>query len=179
MIGSYYLIGMIFAGMSLATSWMFISTKYHYLIKVLGISLIVVGTIFCWSMAYSLIGYPILGYPDDGSVILAFHPNQKAETIELWILGKQGIAKGYSFPYDEKLLKKLHEAKKRAEQENALMKFHRNGKGEGGEDGGGKKGGNGGKEKRKGHDGTEFKDDIGPGFDILIEPALPSKEGVK
>ena len=188
---TYYIIGMVFAGMSLLSAWMFIATKYHYLIKVTGISVVVLATIYCWSTAYSLLGYPVEGYPSDGSVILGFDPEKTKGTIDMWVRDNDtGVARGYIFPYADKLHKAMKEGSEKAQKENGVMKFYRHPKeGEGGEDGQGGQGGKGGKGGKKSGGlktgrgkqgapggGDNFIDDVGAGFEIHIEPNLPEKE---
>ena len=194
----YTLIGIIFALMSLGSAWMFIATRYHYLVKIVAISLVVAGTIFCWSSVYALIGFSIQGYPEDGSVVLAFNPDKPHDVIDMWVRDKiAGKARGYVFPYDDKLLKALKEGSEKAKKGNLVMKFYRHppkgtdgdgaggkGQGQGGKEGDSKgkqgqggKPGKGGKGERNSDEQSIFGDDIGPGFDIRLTPGLPSKDG--
>ena len=44
----YYIIGIVFAAMSLMSAWVFIAIpRYHYLLKIAGITVIVAGTLYC------------------------------------------------------------------------------------------------------------------------------------
>ena len=193
MIDAYTEIGIIFALMSIGSAWMFLYARLHYLIKIVAISLVVAGTIYCWSSVHALIGFSIIGYPDDGSIVLAFSPDKAHNQIDIWIRdNKEGKARGYVFPYDDKFLKALKEGKQKAEKKNLLMKFYRNppedgdggdGSGSGKDEGGKGKGkgkvkgqhGKGTKGDRDSDEESIFGDDIGPGFDIRLVPGLPPK----
>lgn len=106
---SFGLIGILICTMSLITGWMFISSKFHYLIKITLSSFIVCLSIISWLSLQSVLGYPVADYPPDGVQIVSYWASGK--TLFLWVL-ENGKLRSYAIPFQENLAKGLEAAEK-------------------------------------------------------------------
>jgi hypothetical protein len=191
MMNTYLYLGGLLTAICLLAGGMFISAKVHYLVKVALAAFVVALSVYAWSVAVAVLGYPVNGYPQDGSIMLSVGIDKKQNAIYFWIREKDG-PRAYKVPYSEGLGQQLAEAQAKAAASHGIMVFHSKKKGKGGQgnsqggDGDGE-GGDGvnGAASGQGKLGTKAKGyGAAPGFDddsaimvtIDVIPSIPAKD---
>ena len=106
----YLLLGIVSACVCLLMAVMFMSSRYHYLIKTTAAFLVVVAAIYNWELFIAVLGYPIQERPPDKSVIL--YSVVKKDQGAIYVVVNGTIPRTYTIPYSEPFQDKLEKAKK-------------------------------------------------------------------
>lgn len=191
----YMLLGGILSAIALSAAGMFIFARAHYLVKVLMATLVVVLSIYAWSVSVAAFGYAVDQSPHDKDRILALSIDKAGGSIYFWIAEKDG-PRAFRIPYSDKTGKALAEAEAEAKQNGGVMLFRtgkqkqqQGGEGQGGHGNGnstegGKGGGQGGDKNKGGKGGAANSYGATPmggdteSVDVTIDvvPSLPEKK---
>jgi hypothetical protein len=190
MMNTFLLLGGILSAIALTAGGTFIFAKAHWAIKVLLSTLIVVLSVYAWSISVAVFGYAIDGAPADKAQIMAAIMDKHGGSIFLWIKERNG-PRGYRIPYTDKMGEDLAKAEAQAKGNGGIMRYRSgkvkgdgengegNGKGGNGRQGKGKPNGNGGQfgGQAAGYGDAPMGGDNSP-VDVTIDviPSLPEKQ---
>ena len=95
---SYLVIGTDLAVMALLASWMFVTSRTHYLFRACAAVIIVGLSVHLWMSANALRGYAVPGLPPDRSEILGFVLKPEHMEIYFWVVDHD-LPRSFVTPY--------------------------------------------------------------------------------
>lgn len=93
-------------------TYLLVKVPNKYTLKWIGIPLLLVGSYFSYIEYGQSLGYAVPNIPDGQFVYIAHHPVNK-QTLELWVVEKNGRSRVYSLPWSKLLEQKLTTAEER------------------------------------------------------------------
>lgn len=167
----YLTIGFLLSIITLVISWMFITSRINYFLKMIVATISVGLVIYSWITLQSILGYSINDLPPDKSYIIAEYAVKSQKVEYLWVIDPKG-PKGYAIPLNEDFRKKLKEEQAKAEKQGGYVQYRRPASGR---DGKGHKQGNKERGKNSIGDRTDLQKTQNELGDVVVVSPLPPK----